>query len=159
MSVWTDERTEQLTELWADATLSLANIADRLGVGTRNMVAGKAHRMGLALRRQPNSRRGQRAAASRPTTRLVTINVRRRKARAPNPVIVEIIPANAPEHLGLTLLQTTDATCKYPRGDENFTFCGQEALDGGPYCSFHHSLCFTPADRRPVGAFRRAAWT
>jgi hypothetical protein len=157
MSVWTKEKVNQLKEMWADPTLSLSDMAERLGFETRNMIAGKAYRIGLALRRQPNSRRGQRAAANRPTTKLVIVNVRRRRARTPICAPVEIIPANAPEHLGLTLLQTDNTTCKYPRGDEWFTFCGHSVQPDSSYCPFHHQLCYRPPERREPPTFRRAA--
>lgn len=43
---WTDARSEQLRELWADRTLTAAEIGRRIGA-TKNAVLGQAHRMGL----------------------------------------------------------------------------------------------------------------
>lgn len=48
--VWTDERVEQLKELWGEG-LSASQCARALGGGiSRNSVIGKAHRLGLAGR-------------------------------------------------------------------------------------------------------------
>ena len=72
----------------------------------------------------------------------------------------EIAPPDAPAHLGLTLFELTDTTCRYPRGTETFTFCGQTAQADRPYCGFHMRLCYAPQiapDRRAPNAERRAA--
>ena len=46
---WTDERVEQLKQLWGQG-MSASEIADTLGDVTRNAVIGKAHRLGLEAR-------------------------------------------------------------------------------------------------------------
>jgi hypothetical protein len=101
----------------------------------------------------------------RPTTRIVAVNLRRRKASAVIGAPVEVALANEPAHLGLSLFELTHATCKFPRGSGSFTFCGQPVEAGRPYCGFHSRLCYAPKDRnldrkleRPVSnAQRRAA--
>src|SRR5690348_12024737 len=49
---WTDERVEQLKNLWTEG-LSASQIARALGGVTRNAVIGKVHRLGLAGRATP----------------------------------------------------------------------------------------------------------
>src|ERR1700740_3398091 len=49
---WTDERVEQLKNLWTEG-LSASQIARALGGVTRNAVIGKVHRLGLAGRASP----------------------------------------------------------------------------------------------------------
>ena len=72
---WTDERVEQLKQLWAEG-LSASQIARQLGGVTRNAVIGKVHRLGLAGRATP-------ARAERPR-----LQVARRPARPrPAPVV------------------------------------------------------------------------
>jgi GcrA cell cycle regulator len=154
---WSDEKVQALKLLWADPTLSLSDMADRLGIETRNAIAGKANRLGLPLRRQPNSRQGQRAAAKerKPPVRASTVMRIVRKPRLKQPE--SVMPAGEPPHLHLTLLQLTDATCKFPRGDDRFTFCGHSIQPDSPYCSFHHRLCYQPPERRAPNSMRRAA--
>lgn len=49
---WTDERIEQLKNLW-EKGLTASQIADELGGVSRNAVIGKAHRLGLKSRPSP----------------------------------------------------------------------------------------------------------
>ena len=49
---WTDERVDQLKNLWTEG-LSASQIARALGGVTRNAVIGKVHRLGLAGRATP----------------------------------------------------------------------------------------------------------
>ena len=57
VSVWNEERLEQLTKLWGQG-LSITQIGLKLGV-TRNAVVGKVHRMGLPKRQSPIVRSGK----------------------------------------------------------------------------------------------------
>src|SRR6185503_9091565 len=62
---WTDERIEQLKELWTQG-MTASQIADELGGVSRNAVIGKAHRLGLQARPspvKPNDLPGEAAAA------------------------------------------------------------------------------------------------
>lgn len=49
---WTDERIDQLKELW-EKGMTASQIADELGGVSRNAVIGKAHRLGLKSRPSP----------------------------------------------------------------------------------------------------------
>ncbi len=49
---WTDERIEQLRQLWGKG-ITASQIADELGGVSRNAVIGKAHRLGLKARPSP----------------------------------------------------------------------------------------------------------
>ena len=160
---WSDRQLDLLRTHWEDLGLALSQIAAAINAQTgarfsRNAIAGQAKRLGLPLRRRPNRGKGPRPPSLRPTTRIVAVNLRRRKAR---PVICapeEIAPADAPAHLGLSLFALTHDTCRYPRGAESFSFCGQPAQAGRPYCGFHMRLCYAPPpERRVSSAERRAA--
>ncbi len=51
----------------------------------------------------------------------------------------------------LTLIQLTERTCKWPNGDplsEEFSFCGNEAGETGPYCGYHSKMAYQPASER-----------
>ena len=49
---WTDERIEQLKQMW-QAGMTASQIAEALGGVSRNAVIGKAHRLGLQSRPSP----------------------------------------------------------------------------------------------------------
>ena len=159
---WSDRQLDLLQTHWAEPGLSLRQIAAAINAQTgarfsRNAIAGQAKRLGLPLRRRPTQGKGPRPASARPTTRIVAVNLRRRKARAVVPAPDEVAHKDAPAHLGLTLFELTPQTCRYPRGAETFTFCGQPAQADRPYCGFHMRLCYAPAERRVATAERRAA--
>ncbi|HEY5346549.1 MAG TPA: GcrA family cell cycle regulator, partial [Rhizomicrobium sp.] len=59
---WSDDRVEQLKNLWTEG-LSASQIARALGGVTRNAVIGKVHRLGLSGRAKPSAP----ARAARPT--------------------------------------------------------------------------------------------
>ncbi|PZO79133.1 MAG: GcrA cell cycle regulator [Mesorhizobium amorphae] len=51
----------------------------------------------------------------------------------------------------LKLVQLTERTCKWPNGDplsEDFSFCGNDCADTGPYCRYHAKIAFQPASER-----------
>ena len=171
---WTDERVEKLKRLWAEG-LSASQIAAQLGGVSRNAVIGKVHRLALPGRAKSggsagSSRTPKRPAANaRPQTfspRVATRTVTR--AAGANMLKEEIeINGEAEVRLNragnvvvpiarkLVLTELTDRTCKWPIGDpmsDDFHFCGCEAADGAPYCSYHAKLAYQPVSER-----RRAA--
>ena len=51
----------------------------------------------------------------------------------------------------LRLIELTEHTCKWPNGDplaEDFSFCGNESQESGPYCTYHSRIAFQPASER-----------
>lgn len=158
---WSDTQLDLLRADWTDPTLSLSDMAAHINAETgswfsRNAIAGKANRLGLPLRRQPNQKSGQRAAPKprKPSSRPVNLA----RIRKPRLLQIETVaPLGEPESLGLSLLQLDGGTCHYPHGDEVKTFCGQAPQADSPYCTFHHRLCYAPPERRPFVPFRRVA--
>lgn len=156
---WSIKQLDLLHTHWADPEMALAEIAGIINTETgsdfsRSAIGGKAKRLGLPLRRKSN-KAGPRVLR-KPSPRVVASKVVRtyRRVRLPPTPIELAKPVGEPPHLGLTLLQTNDETCKFPRGEENFTFCGQPTLEGQPYCVFHARLCYAPPVTREN---RRAA--
>lgn len=151
---WTDERVDQLKQLWTDG-LSASQIARQLGGVTRNAVIGKVHRLGLAGRATP-------ARAERPRT---SIPRRTPIMRAPIVALAPVIEADpiVDEHGNhATVLTISDRMCKWPIGDpssNNFHFCGHKPKDGSPYCDAHSVKAFQPTqgrrDRERDRDFRR----
>ena len=67
-------------------------------------------------------------------------------APEPEPELIEI-----PLEQRKSLLQLNEATCHWPVGDPGsteFFFCGGEATEGQPYCSYHCRVAYQPASER-----------
>lgn len=163
---WTDKRLAVLRELWSDGW-SAQQIANKLGNPSRNSVIGKVHRLGLM---QPRGKR--KAQTTRPhdqgggtIQRIRNKAVSKERAtkdwgirqrlmdkagrnsgpdpQKPLPQPPEAFSDRAP--LNLTLLELTNATCKWPHGDEApFEYCGHETFGFQPYCPFHQRRSRSP---------------
>ena len=158
---WTDERVELLRKLWNQG-LSASQIAAELANGiTRNAVIGKVHRLGLSGRAKSPSSSAPRAR--KPRSHMMRVS--RPMSRGNNALALafEMEPEPEPELIEniipigqrRTLLELTEATCRWPIGDPasaEFFFCGGTPLTGLPYCSYHSRVAYQPASdrRRPA---------
>ena len=139
---WTDERVEQLKNLWTEG-LSASQIARVLGGVTRNAVIGKVHRLGLAGRASP-SRVDRPRLPSAPRMSL-------RAPQPPAPPIIEEDPLTLEDGSHATVLTINDRMCRWPIGDpsENeFHFCGRKPKAGSPYCEAHARKAYQPQQAR-----------
>lgn len=132
---WTDERVEQLKELWL-LGLSASQCARELGGGaTRSSVIGKVYRMGWS-RDHAEMRRTTGAPRSRVPRKVF------------KPVV---IPKDIPLAIG-PLNQFADRkTCQYIHGDPLHTdwqMCGQSASKW-PYCDYHRYITVDHSKPRP----------
>jgi GcrA cell cycle regulator len=168
---WTDERVDLLRRLWSEG-LSASQIAAQLGGVSRNAVIGKVHRLKLSSRgrataaptRQKKAPSASTATATKSATRTATVArpvtmtvgatalqtqfevepVARQYLRPQEEVVVPISRR-------LKLVQLSERTCKWPNGDplaEDFSFCGNDCADTGPYCSYHSRIAYQPAAER-----------
>ena len=132
---WTEERVDQLKQLWGEG-LSASQIANKMGGVTRNAVIGKVHRLGLAGRATP--------AAPKPKT----------VQRYDEPELKTPITGLENLYPGIdrpTVSSIDGNQCKWPIGDparDDFHFCGQPTLSGKSYCAYHARLAFQPPQRR-----------
>jgi GcrA cell cycle regulator len=157
-----------LRKLWSEG-LSASQIAAQLGGVSRNAVIGKVHRLKLSSRGRATAAPAHKKkaspsaskSASRPAAahRHVTATVgatalqiqfdaepvARQHLRPVEDVVVPISRR-------LKLVELTERTCKWPNGDplaEDFSFCGNDSKEGGPYCTYHSRVAFQPvAERR-----------
>ena len=167
---WTDERVELLRKLWSEG-LSASQIAAQLGGVSRNAVLGKVHRLKLSGRGRTTAApaRQKKAASSGATATKSTV-----RAASTHRHVTASIGATAlqvqfdaepvarqylrpvenvvvPISRRLQLVELTERTCKWPNGDpltEEFHFCGNDAGESGPYCSYHSRVAFQPASER-----------
>lgn len=152
MTTWMSEQIAILETHWPFESAS--QIATRIMTETgkqftRNAVVGKAHRKRL-----------QKAAKGPVMTKPKRIHKPRQRPRKPAmadapPYIVgrpsapvaPISIARPDPDTTINIFDLGDKMCRYPYGDENFTFCGLQAGDN-PYCEAHMSLCYNGAWRR-----------
>jgi len=160
---WDDETVAELRRLW-DLGLSAAKIAQALGFESRNVVCGKAHRLGLSKGR--SSPVAVTPAPAPPARRRATPPQEPVEAPAPPgagqgcsraapsgaPVPIEPIapsPRVQEEDTAAPLTALFDLrpdSCRWPVGDPvkpGFGFCGR-ASGAGPYCVSHAALAYEP---------------
>ena len=165
---WTDERVEQLKKLWAEG-LSASQIAAQLGGVSRNAVIGKVHRLKLSARgrataaptrqkKAATAAAGNAAARRQRTGRAVATSIGATALKVEfqeeavayryyRPAADVVLPMSR----NLKLVQLTEHTCKWPNGDplaEDFSFCGNDAGETGPYCNYHSRLAYQPVSER-----------
>lgn len=139
---WTEERVEELKQLWADG-LSASQIARQMGGVTRNAVIGKVHRLGLSGRGAPTrSSRPRRVTMPKPAVKPVITK--------PLPAVVED-PVTLSDGNHANVLTIRDSMCKWPIGDptqSGFHFCGRPTKHGASYCEGHAELAYQPPQMR-----------
>jgi GcrA cell cycle regulator len=138
---WTAERIEQLKSLFA-SRFSAREIALEIGV-SRNAVIGKISRLKLNAGEKRRS-----AGRGEPTGRPVSQRSTMRALRAEAHCLGEGVPISASHRC--SLLELTSQTCRWPVSnatDVEFLFCGNEAIEGLPYCAGHARIAYRSADR------------
>lgn len=147
---WTTERVEQLRQC-VSAGMTCAEIAREIGV-SRNAVIGKLNRLGLSRGRAPAAPRQERGDAAR--SRRVNIVTQRQilravYAEAPSPGETQAVVASAAR---CSLFELTHGKCRWPLSDpgaDDFSFCGNGAVSGLPYCAGHARMAYrVPASRK-----------
>ena len=162
---WTDERVELLKKLWSEG-LSASQIAAELGGVTRNAVIGKVHRLGLSGRAKTVASTAPRPRKPRPVSTTNTVHarpmvhgnnalapsMRPMAAAAPEPEVLADPIANViPMADRCTILDLTEATCRWPVGDPgkvDFFYCGSRTKTGMPYCAYHARIAYQPVQDR-----------
>lgn len=166
---WNDERVELLRKLWAEG-LSASQIAAQLGGVSRNAVIGKVHRLKLSSRgrataapaRQKKTSQGstggKSVTRSSSSVRSMPVSIGATALQTQfdaepavrhhvRPVENVVVPISR----RLQLVQLSERTCKWPNGDplsEEFSFCGNDSAESGPYCTYHARIAFQPASER-----------
>jgi len=154
--VWTTERVEQL-KACVGAGLSCSQIAAEIGI-TRNAVIGKMNRLGLSRPRSvrtgtPAARRAAGGNGGGDITRLFGQH-RILMQLPPEPqgwsAVVSIHAGR-----GCSLLDLSPGKCRWPinePGAQDFCFCGNQQVEGLPYCVGHARLAYKSTARAPSGA-------
>ena len=156
---WTPEQISELTRLWGEG-LTTAEIGKRLGI-SKNAVVGKAHRLHLPARPSPIKRTVPRPQVFRQTATVRPSGPRmaapRQTSQIAPPTSAQALRAlaNQPSAKRLPMMALNSSTCRWPIGDPGdveFHFCGENALDGKPYCSAHASIAYVKIKPRTEAA-------
>src|SRR6185437_3747971 len=140
---WTDDRIAVLKAMWADGATATA-IAERLGGLSRSAVLGKISR--LRLRADASAAANQAPAAATTSPDLALLQRRRHNRKGARRSLPKPRRKKPRRRSGKTLLELTNATCRWPNGEpgtRGFFFCGAPGADlegGRPYCA-HHARC------------------
>ncbi len=168
---WNDERVEMLRKLWSEG-LSASQIAAQLGGVSRNAVIGKVHRLKLSSRGRAAAAPARPKKVAKPpvaapktggrTTTMVrsmpmSVGATALQVQFDAEYVPQVTMRAQPENVvvpisrRLRLVELTERTCKWPNGDplsEDFSFCGNDPAETGPYCKYHSKLAFQPASER-----------
>ncbi|MHA1597929.1 MAG: GcrA family cell cycle regulator [Alphaproteobacteria bacterium] len=126
---WTPDHIKTLMALWAEGLPTL-EIGRRLGI-TKNAVVGKVHRLGLPKRQSPIS--------STPKARVARVPVAQIKSAPPRP-----------SGKIITMEMLTTGMCNWPDGEpgqDDFRFCGEQVIEGKPYCQHHCERAYVRGSR------------
>jgi GcrA cell cycle regulator len=149
-NTWTTERIELLKGHFA-AGLSCREIANEIGV-SRNAVIGKLSRLNLTREKKPIARReNAKLGRSRSVPRLQYRILR--KLFAETPMAEDDRSIHSEHHC--TLFELSEERCRWPinsPGEEDFCFCGNQPLEGVPYCAGHARLAYQSTARRAARA-------
>jgi GcrA cell cycle regulator len=150
LPTWTTERVERLISHF-QAGLSCRQIAADIGV-SRNAVIGKLSRLGLTRGKTIGEPRAKKPAKERGAARSVP---RLQYQMLQTLYEDDLGPANAPgvSEQRCSLFELSKERCRWPistPGAEDFCFCGNQPLDGQPYCLGHTRLAYRPASRQRV---------
>jgi GcrA cell cycle regulator len=152
MSVWSEERIEQMKKL-AGEGMSASQIAAELGGLSRNAVLGKLHRLGVSARPRPPK-------PTKPTPpRAVRVAAPRPPKQEPDetaPLVMDAGPRTEAfrprtDGQGVPILGIRSGQCRWPLGALNETAthcCGDGVSPGHPWCPTHKALAYAPASNR-----------
>ena len=147
LPTWTNERVE-LLKTHFQAGLSCRQIAVDIGV-RRSAGTENPPRLGLPRGRTPAAEpRAKKPAKERGPAR----SVPRLQYQMLRAVYEEDAPADGPvvSEQRCSLFELSKERCRWPistPGADDFCFCGNQPIDGQPYCLGHTRLAYRPGTR------------
>ena len=158
VSPWTPERIGKLRKLWGSGK-SASQIADLLGLETRQQVIGKAYRLGLVCSTRPPKARAEKTSFFKQVKNPAVAKVAEGGSVSAFRNQIDPTPERCPKKggEGLTILELGPHSCRWPLGKPNEPathFCGDETVEGYSYCTEH--LCRSRASGR--AALPSLAW-
>ncbi|MDE2096827.1 MAG: hypothetical protein KGL39_06230 [Patescibacteria group bacterium] len=154
---WTPEL-ETTVAGWIADGYSAGEVSDKLCAmrvwATRNAVIGKAKRRGWKWKNSPHSNPDPNKIKSRRPRfdfrRKSSAKSAAKEKSVENSAPISFVSPEAydaaiPVEQRRTLLELSNATCRFPIGNPgsgDLYFCGAEPREGLPYCAVHHARCY-----------------
>jgi len=138
---WTAEQDAMLTKLWEVDGLTSRQIADKMGLYSRQQAIGRAHRLGLT--RRPNPTKASPLSRAKSRKRAQQFNFDFKAAKR----IKETVPLQVPIARVIPIKLGPVTKCRWPEGDPkhpDFHFCEAPTLPGRSYCECHHARAYQP---------------
>jgi len=140
---WTDEKVEQLKELWGKGNTA-SQIAQIIGGLSRNAIIGKAHRLNLSAKIKTRSFSNNQSIQNSNNN---IVQKRERKNKFKSLIIEKNFEPENPKQLE----ELDESSCKWPFGHPNessFYFCGRSSLKDFSYCKLHLLYAFQPKAKK-----------
>ena len=140
---WDTEKVEKLKELWGKGNTA-SQIAEIIGVISRNAVIGKAHRLNLAAKIKKRASHSTYASSNNNEK---TFKGRGRKERFKS----LLLDKNFEPAKNLSLEELNENTCKYMEGhpdNADSSFCGRKTVEKFSYCPLHLMIVFQPKGKK-----------
>lgn len=151
---WTPELIKELKKYWKKG-LTTGEIGRLIGM-SKNAVVGKAHRLGLEGRPSPIKHERIRISKKTVLKKTSAASVKKVEEVEDDIEVVEedvkaiMAKKKAAEKKkkisGVSLVDLKPNGCRWPEGDpqdDDFCFCGKEAVTGKPYCAEHCQVAYT----------------
>lgn len=149
---WTDEKVEQLRQLWAQG-LTANEIAKKLDV-TKNAIVGKVHRLCLTARPSPIKSKNPEQPVENPEQAVaIETECEGQTVKVAEEVDLtsQAATKSEKEHTNIKLVNLDSHTCRWPIGDprdDDFCFCGKKVRSGQTYCDEHSMMAYVKAFKK-----------
>lgn len=145
---WLPKQDEELIKLHAEG-VTFNMIAQLLNEKfktnfKRNSIAGRAFRLNLPKREYEKKDK----ILPEPKEKIVRI-------KEEKPPKYDFSGWHPSESGDIGIMDLTEYTCRFPKGDKPVTFCGKPKDIDSPYCLYHHHVCYrdTQAQKRATEVF------
>ena len=148
---WTPEQDKVLSDLWG-TKMTCTEIAKAMGLKTKNMVIGRAHRLQLPKRASPIKKEKAIAAPKKPKaikppiTPSIHPSPPKPKPEISQKPVIEA-PVEVPVDAPVIIIPARDKrACRFPMWKDKerptHQYCDEPLFGDGAYCAKHTEVCY-----------------